>query len=176
MSDENNTKETIGFRLRLAHTGTVCWWAPGMSSPTAKGGKVFTTAKEARDCRATCNDVWQQHAKVVRVVRTKQAKSKNNALTDNELKFVHECELTLAKATPGPMDLHRIDQNDGTIAYQMQQSGSAPKTTDDIGGIVITQFDDSDNANARNDAMFYQHARENVRRLCMIIRELDLRR
>lgn len=92
-----------------------------------------------------------------------------------DLKFVRECETLLAKTTPGPMDLHRIDNHDGSISYQMQQSGSAPKTTDDIGGIVITQFDDADNPNAKNDATFYHRAPEMVRRLLALVVRKDRR-
>lgn len=92
-------------------------------------------------------------------------------MKDEELKFVFECELLLAKTTPGPMDLHRIDNNDGTIAYQIQQNPSAPAAGEDGTCRVLTQFDDADNPNAKNDATFCQRSQEIVRRLIGLVHD-----
>lgn len=81
------------------------------------------------------------------------------------------------KTTPGPIDVHRIDQHDGTIAYQLQQADGAPKARTDrdddllIGARVLTQFDDLDNPDARWDAEACAKAYEDVPALIALVRE-----
>jgi hypothetical protein len=96
-------------------------------------------------------------------------------MNDNDLRFLNECEMLLRRTTKGPMDLHRIDQNDGTIAYQIQQHSSAIDKDDDGGAVVLTQFDDADNPNAKSDAEFCQRSGEMVHRLIRFVREQDKR-
>jgi len=79
------------------------------------------------------------------------------------------------KTTPGPIDVHRIDQHDGTIAYQLQQADGAPKARTDrdddllIGARVLTQFDDLDNPDARWDAEACAKAYEDVPALIALV-------
>jgi hypothetical protein len=84
-------------------------------------------------------------------------------MNDEAKTFVEACEQRCAKATPGPIDVHRYDNEGGRISYQLQQS------TGDA--IVLCAFDDDDNLNARNDAAFYSHARADLPEALRIIRE-----
>jgi hypothetical protein len=78
------------------------------------------------------------------------------------------------KTTPGPIDVHRIDNQDGTISYQLQQGAGAPRATTDrdpIGARVLTQFDDLDNPDARWDADACAKAYEDVPALIALVKE-----
>ena len=71
--------------------------------------------------------------------------------------FIAPIEARSRKATPVPIDVHRYDRENGTIAYQLQQSSGAPKAKTDhdpIGSRVLTDFDDHDNPDAKHDAAF----------------------
>lgn len=63
-----------------------------------------------------------------------------------------------AKATPGPCQVNRFDEDDGTISYQVQQT----KT-----GVVLCEFPDitSPNPRAKHDATFDASARTDWRRV-----------
>lgn len=94
-------------------------------------------------------------------------------LPDDVEAFVREVERRWHKATPGPIDVHRIDQHDGTIAYQLQQADDAPRAKTDsntIGGRVLTQYDDLDNPDARHDAEFHAKAHVDTPRFVAIVR------
>jgi hypothetical protein len=94
-------------------------------------------------------------------------------MNDEAKTFVEACEQRCAKATPGPIDVHRYDNEGGRISYQLQQAADAPiKDSEDI-AIVLCAFDDDDNLNARNDAAFYSHARVDLPEALRIIREQD---
>lgn len=87
-------------------------------------------------------------------------------------------EARLLRATPGPIDVHRIDQGDGTIAYQLQQSPNAPWPGNDrerISRRVLTQYDDLDNPDARHDAEFHAKAHDDVPWLLDVVRKLVVR-
>lgn len=83
----------------------------------------------------------------------------------NTTEMLAAIEARFLRATPGPIDVHRIDQGDGTIAYQLQQSPNAPWPGNDrerIGRRVLTQYDDLDNPDARYDAEFHAKAHDDV--------------
>lgn len=101
--------------------------------------------------------------------------------------YLAECDArahtAIAKAnaaTHGPYDIHRYDDDGGGISWQIQQSDAAPSKDADGVAIVLSDFPDIDNANARRDAEFYQHARtalpdlaERALALSSMVRERD---
>ena len=92
--------------------------------------------------------------------------------------LLNAIEARWRRTTPGPIDVHRIDQHDGTIAYQLQQADGAPKAENDdneIASRVLTQFDDLDNPDARYDAEACAKAYEDVPALIALVREQEKR-
>lgn len=82
------------------------------------------------------------------------------------------------KTTPGPIDVHRIDNHDGSISYQLQQAAGAPQAKTDhepIGARVLTEFDDIDNLDARYDAEACAKAYEDVPALVALVKEQEKR-
>ena len=82
----------------------------------------------------------------------------------DELAYVAEVEARHAKANAGPIDVHRYDNDGGSIAYQLQQSGRGEDS------VVLCAFDD-DNPKARHDAEFAAMAWTDVPKLIAIVRE-----
>jgi len=63
-----------------------------------------------------------------------------------------------AKATTGPMDVHRFDNEGGSISWQIQQSADP--------SAVVCEISDADSVRAREDATFFARARTDVPALC----------
>lgn len=68
------------------------------------------------------------------------------------------------KATEGPFDVHRYDNDSGLISYQLQQT-----VDDGRDALVLCAFDDEENPRAARDADFYAHARADVHRLTDLV-------
>jgi hypothetical protein len=84
-------------------------------------------------------------------------------LLSEVLLFVAEVETRHAKANSGPIDVHRYDNDGGSIAYQLQQSGRGEDS------VVLCAFDDDDNPRARHDAEFAAKAWTDVPALCRLV-------
>lgn len=81
-----------------------------------------------------------------------------NTDEEEERLFVAEVRARADKATAGPFDVHRYDNEGGMISYQLQQSSEGAS-------LVLCAFDDEENPRAARDAEFYAHARADVHRL-----------
>jgi hypothetical protein len=93
-------------------------------------------------------------------------------------KLIDAIEARWSKTTPGPIDVHRIDDDNGTIAYQLQQSPNAPWPGNDrerTSRRVLAQYEDLDNPDARHDAEFHAKAHEDVPWLLDTIRKQAIR-
>lgn len=105
----------------------------------------------------------------------------NEYLAECEAK-ANEAAAIAEKATCGPIDVHRYDNDGGDIRWQLQQSDRAAVKDAEGIAVVLTDFSDLDNPNARNDATFYAHARTSnpdlaarVLALVKMVRERDER-
>lgn len=79
---------------------------------------------------------------------------------------MNEIEKRAKAATAGEIDVHRFDNEDGSISYQLQADA----------GVVLGYVIDRDgNTRAKFDAEFFAHAREDVLALIARIRELERR-
>jgi len=85
-------------------------------------------------------------------------------LPNEALLFVAGIEARYAKANSGPIDVHRYDNDGGSIAYQLQQSGRGEDS------VVLCAFDDDDNPKARDDAEFAAKAWTDAPALCALVR------
>lgn len=73
-----------------------------------------------------------------------------------------EIEKRLAAATPGPIDVHRYDNDGGDISFQLQART----------GTVICSTNDYDNPRAKADAHLYAHAPADITALLAEVRRL----
>ena len=94
-------------------------------------------------------------------------------MDDKTKKLIEAIEARWSKATPGPIDVHRFDDDGGLISWQLQQSADAPKakTDHELGTRVLTEFSDIDNPDARHDAEACAKAYEDVPALIAVVKE-----